>query len=631
MLTPFLMLFILIFDDPVFVNLSNFGVEKNVLILTLECCKLGSKIMENMDFGQQLPTRLDTLRRLHRRTLDNREQFWAAQAARLQWQTAFSNVVKEDFSKPLVSWFSGGQINATQNALHRIIETGKSESPALVFYQTSGDTETLTFSELKDHVLKAAAAFHQTGLVPGDCIAFNLPNCPEFIISALAAAYLGIIYLPIGCHLPPAIVAEDVIASKAKLLIMANGNAYEEKKEHILKVSALLDDLPILASEDSVDVVPTLEDYMAKADPSGLEPAYPQADHPLFTVYENRLADKHVGSVFPTGGFIVQAHASFDDIFNKALIQDKPGMILNTLDMSKAPAQAYGLWGPLANGTGVILMDGDIRVNTIEKILNEQPNPALLCRPNLISGLREQLGQGQLNTANRFSVIACCGNALPPRLVKYADSILVNGPERVINLWVQSKSGTALLNSYPTPELNRPGTLGFGALGVEPLVISDFSQPCKTNISGNLVFARSWPAMATATPGTTEHFKKTYFSKFPGCFFTYDGVRSDKDGFFWFMGRLDDSIKVKGQTLGTSLIEGVLSAHPLVEEAVVISGQGSSGEDIVVFLVPCKPVQNEQKYIDQIKNYIGDKIGRFAVPEKIIITDQLPKTPLFGH
>lgn len=583
--------------------------------------------MESIDLDQKFPTRLDAFRRLHRHTLDHREQFWAAQAKRLQWQTAFSCVVKEDFSKPQASWFYDGQINAAQNALQRIIQKGKGDTPALVFYQSSGNVATLTFNELEDKVLTLAAAFQHSGLVSGDCIALNLPSCPEFIISALAAAYLGITYLPMGCHLPPSIVAEDILASKAKLVIMAAGNAYEQKKDHVLKICALLKDLPILISNEPLEGVPTFEAYMAQADTSGLEPASPRADHPLFKVYENRLAGKPVGSVFPTGGFVVQAHASFDDIFNRALDQDKPEMIVNTMDISKAPTQAYALWGPLTNGTAIILIDEDIQVNTIEKILDEQPNPALLCRPNLISALREQLGQDRLNTDKRFPVIACCGNALPPRLVKYADGILVNGPERVVNLWVQSKSGTALLNSYPTPELNRPGTIGFGALGVDPLIMSDFGEPCKTNISGNLVFDRSWPAMATAITGTAEHFKKTYFSKFPGCFFTYDGVRSDKDGFFWFMGRLDDSIKVKGQSMGASLIEGVLTSHSLVDEAAIISGQDSSGEEIVAFVVPSKAIQDEQACIDQIKKYIADKIGHFAVPEKIIITDQLPRTP----
>ena len=582
--------------------------------------------MESTDFDQKLPVRLDAFRSLQRQTLDQREQFWAAQAHRLQWQTAFSCVVKEDFSKPHASWFCDGQINAAQNALHRIIENGKAEAPALAFYPKSGQAYSLTFHELKDKVLRLAAAFHQAGLVQGDCIALNLSNRPEFVISALSAAYLGITYLPIGCHQPASIVAEDVAASNAKLLIMANSDAYEEKQNHILAVRSLLKDLPILISGEAIEGVSTLEAYMATADPCELKPAFPTADVPVFAGYENRLASKHVGSVFSTGGFTVQAHASFDDIFKKSLVGDEPGMIVNTLDMCKAPTQAYGLWGPLTNGIGIILIDKEIQVNTIEQILNEQPNPALLCRPCLISELKEQIGQAELNTDKRFSVIACCENALLPRLVEYADKRLVKGPERVVNLWVQSKSGTALLNSYPTPELNRPGALGFGALGVEPLIMSDFGEPCKTNISGNLVFVRSWPAMAMATIGTAEHFKRTYFSKFPGYFYTYDGVRSDKDGVFWFMGRLDDIIKVKGQSIGASLIEGVLISHPLVEEAAIISSQGESGEDIVVFLVPHGKIQDEQKCIDQIKDYIADKIGRFAVPEQIIITYQLPRT-----
>lgn len=587
--------------------------------------------MESTDLGPKIPVRLDAFRRLHRHTLDNREQFWAAQAKRLQWQTAFSCVVKEDFSTPFSSWFCDGQINAAQNALHRVIDQGKAETPALVYYQKSGQVSTLTFNELKDNVLKLAAAFYRAGLVPGDCIALNLPNCPEFIISALSAAFLGVTYLPLGCHLPASTVAEDVTASNAKLLIMAGSKGDQEKKDHILTVRTLLKDLPVLIADEKLEDISTLEEYMADADPCGLEPARPNADHPLFVVYENRLAGKHMGSVFPTGGFLVQAHASFDDIFKKTLNGDEPEMIVNTLDMCKAPTQAYGLWGPLTNGTGIILIeneiDNQIRVNTIEKILNDQPNPALLCRPTLISELKDQLEQTRLNTTNRFPVIACCGNALPPRLVKYADGTLVNGPERVVNLWVQSKSGTALLNSYPTPELNRPGTLGFGALGVEPLIMSDYGQLCKTNVSGNLVFAQSWPAMAMANSGTAQHFKRTYFSRFPGYFYTYDGVRSDKDGFFWFMGRLDDVIKVKGQGLGASLIEGVLTSHPLVDEAAIIASQDKSGEDIVAFVVPSNPIEDEQKCIDQIKEYIADKIGRFAVPEKIFITEKLPRTP----
>ena len=583
------------------------------------------------DFSQKIPARLDGFCRFHRQTLDHREEFWTVQAGLLQWQKKFSCVVQEDFSIPEASWFCGGQINAAQNALHRIIEKGDGKKSALTWYQPSGTVTTLTFNELKTKVETLAAAFQQNGLVMGDCIALNLANCPEFVICALAAAYLGITYLPVGRHLSAPVVAEDVKASRSKLVVMGNRAGVKEDLDHLERVRDLLDSQAIVIVGETLDGFEALDDYMSKTDPAGLEPAVLSADHPLFAIYENRLAGKHVGSVFSTAGYLVQAHASFKAIFHNTLPLGPPGMILSTLDPSKAPAQAYGLWGPLTCGTGIIIAQTGPETQTpaagtIETILNTHGSPAMLCRPSLISDLREELGDQSLDTEQRFSVIACCSEALPPRLVSYADGILVNGPERIVNLWVQTRSGTALLHAYPSQELNRPGSLGLGALGVDPLIMSDFGELCKTNVSGNLVFARSWPAMARATYGTTKHFKKAYFSRFPGYFLTYDGLRSDKNGFFWFMGRLDDVVKVKGQTLDTALIETVLSSLLFIDEAAIISTSGKSGQEVILFVVARGPAENEETYMTQINAHIAEKIGAFAVPGKIIFTDQLPRT-----
>ncbi len=584
------------------------------------------------DLSHNIPARLDAFCRFHRQTLDHREQFWAGQARQLQWQNDFTCVVQEDLSIPRASWFCDGRINAAENALHRIIEKGLGGKKALICYHQSGTKTCLSFNELKEKALILAAAFRQNGLVTGDCIALNLAGGPEFVICALAAAWLGITYLPVGRHLPASVVAEDVTASRSKLVIMGNRAAFKEDADHARRVHGLLPSHPLIIAGGALEGLDTLEAYTANADPTGLAPASPPADLPLFAIYENRLAgNKHVGSVFSTAGFLVQAHASFDAIFHQTLTRDQPEMIVNTLDISKAPAHAYGLWGPLTNGTGIIFIENRpneeaVDTGTLETILHEHSNPAMLCRPSLISDIRDQLGSGRLNTERRFSILACCSDALPPRLVSYAGETLVEAPERVVNMWVQAKSGTALLHAYPTPELNRPGSLGFGAPGVEPLIMSDFGEACKTNISGNLVFDKSWPAMAKATFGTSKHFKKTYFSRFPGHFLTYDGVRSDKNGFFWFMGRLDDVIKVKGQTLGASLIETVLSSLMFIDEAAIISGSGPAGQDAVLFVVARGHVENKERYITQINTHIAEKIGHFAVPEKIIFTDQLPRT-----
>ena len=250
----------------------------------------------------------------------------------------------------------------------------------------------------------------------------------------------------------------------------------------------------------------------------------------------------------------------------------------------------------------------------------------MVCHPGLLSDLKRELAGTGMKSGQRFSVIACCGSPLPPRLVDFAAGVLVPGPEHLVNMWMQNKSGTALIQAYPSPELNRPGSLGFGAPGVTPLIMDDFGKPCKSNVSGNLVFKGSWPAMGRPSWGTQIHFQKTYLSRFEKHFETYDGLRKDTDGFFWFMGRLDDVIKVRGQTLGTAQIETAIASHPGINEVVIISTEGENMASLVAFVVIHGETGDEADFIEGLKACIAEKIGRFAVPEKIVITDELPRT-----
>tara|TARA_B100000614_G_C14505385_1_gene476362 strand:- start:679 stop:1290 length:612 start_codon:yes stop_codon:yes gene_type:complete len=156
--------------------------------------------------------------------------------------------------------------------------------------------------------------------------------------------------------------------------------------------------------------------------------------------------------------------------------------------------------------------------------------------------------------------------------------------------------------------------------------MNDFGQICKANVSGNLVFEGSWPAMGRPTRGTEGYFSKTYFSRFDGLFETFDGLRCDPDGFHWFMGRLDDVVKVKGQTLGTAQIESVIDTHPNIEQGVIVSAAGSATQGLTAFVVLREAVEDEDTFIESLKTYIAEKIGRFAMPEKIVITEELPRT-----
>jgi len=584
--------------------------------------------MGNTDLRQKLPSSLNDFRLLYRQTLDNREEFWKTQAQRLKWQRMFATIVKEDFAEAEISWFTEGKLNAVENALDRHIDKGKGDKPALTLYKDAAIAKSYSYKELKAEVLKLAAAFAKDGLKEGDRIVLNLSNSPEMVISAMAAAYLGITYMPIGCPIPPQQVAECITTSKAKMVLINYCNACKESKQHTETISSLLNEMKIVTVGDKLGDNFTFDEYLDSASGDAVEPAYVLAEHPLFAMYGKRIAGQPVGSAFATGGFLVQANTSHDTIFNKALKENEPEQIVSVFDVSKTATHAYGLWGPLLNGHGIILVDSadTLKVSDVEAILENHDNLAMICPPSTLSGIKQELDKDNLKTDKRFSVIACCGDSLPPRLVNFADGVLVKSADCVINMWLQSKSGTALITSYPSTELNRAGSLGFGSFGVEPLIMNDFGELCKTNVSGNLVFNKSWPAMARATWGADSHYRETYFSRFVNHFQTNDGMRFDKDGFYWFMGRLDDVIKVKGQSLGTSLIESMIVSHPLIAEAAIINIARESGEELVAFVVAKEELEDNEAFFKQLNEYIAEKVGRFAVPARIVIAKELPRT-----
>ena len=216
---------------------------------------------------------------------------------------------------------------------------------------------------------------------------------------------------------------------------------------------------------------------------------------------------------------------------------------------------------------------------------------------------------------------------LTPRLVKFAGESLATGPERVLNLWIQSESGVALINTFAFDKLNRPGSLGLPFLGIETRNINHQGQACRHNESGQLVFASSWPGMIRSIWGQNERFLELYLQRVKGYFNTNDGVRVDNDGFYWFMGRLDDVIKVRGQSLATSEIEAVLMSHPMISESAVVSIGGEEGEEIIAYLVIEQTEQNGYTSIESdLTGYIIQRVGEFAVPTRYIVTDELPRT-----
>lgn len=586
------------------------------------------------DFGGPVPLELDTYRHLHAQSISDREGYWRVQAQRLDWTRPFESVMQEDFSRPEIRWFSGGRLNVAANVLLRHIENGSPDTPALGFIRPGEPTRFVTYAQLLEQVQQAARSLIALGAGPDKPVALYLTNRPEAVILALACAWLGIPYGAIAKRFPVERVLHCVAEMEASLLLVsANGaqSTYDRRLPEL--VTQLAGARLVNAGPQPLDTALSWEDFLEHG--AGLptpQPVESDAEQPLMILYGKSVGGSPMGGIFATGGYLVQAATSFTYLLSDGR-EDKPNRrVFNTVDLASSAGQTYSLWGPLLNGGTILLADTNSRpgVDELRSALEHSPL-AMLCKPTLIARLKESLAERPFPTQARFSRVVSIDDSLTPRLVTFAANNLTPDATRVLNCWIQNESGVALMCDFAAPELNRAGSLGLPAFGVEPVIINDFGQCCGQNMSGQLAFAHSWPAMIRAVYKAPDKLKAFYFSRFPGYYSTNDGMRRDMQGFFWFMGRLDDVIKAHGHSLATSEVETVLVTHPAVDECAIVGIAAESADELVAFVVPSdpKPVHDPAAAATlsaEISVYIARKLGDFAIPSRVVYVTELPRT-----
>ena len=577
------------------------------------------------------PKDIEQYRKLYAESIENREEFWRQQSEMIQWDQAFDTIVDEDFSTGEISWFAGGKLNACANALDIHSKNGRAEDKALTYYDRDGNSQTFSYGELLLEVTSLAASLKSFGLKAGDRVVLYLHDSPESVFFMLACARSGIICVPVPERYTSEIVNEIIRDCKASMIVVSLDTDQASYTARVKALVEMFDDVVIVTTgKTKIDGTTAYSDLISRGqDTSQDECASVDAEHPLFILYAGSATGIPRGSVFATGGFIVQAAASFSALFQPAFDESEKWSIACCTNLASTAGQCYGLWGPLISGSGIIIAGEGDKPSTglLRQMLDERPVPALFTTPGLLTALKRELGDDSLAQNRRFPFVACYGDILTPRFVVFAGKSLTSGPERVINMWVQSESGAALIHTYAHGNLNSPGTLGLPFFGIKAQNINHLGEICRTNESGQLVFENSWPGMIRTIWGQHERFIELYFQRIPGYFNTNDGVRVDNNGFFWFMGRLDDVIKVRGQSIATSEIEAVLMSHPMIAESAVVSIEGEEDEEIIAYVVTEKLAEAaHDTLISDLTNYIEQRIGEFAKPARFVITEELPRT-----
>jgi acetyl-CoA synthetase len=581
----------------------------------------------------RLPAGLKEYTKFYRQSIESRVEFWRIQAGRLVWEKEFGEVVRENFAEGTVSWFSGGSLNACRTILDRRIEQGEGDAPALLAADDDGGFRSMTCRELDEEAGRFAAALEASGIGRGDRFMLYLPDSPATVACMLGCARLGVVIVPVPVRYTAELVGEIAADCGASGILVAPRDDSPFYASRALTVMAAFPGKTVVnAGAKEVPGAIFLGSFLSRG---GAVPGCVaiESEDPFLILYANSAAGVPRGSVFAAGGFLVQAAVTFDYLFSSPVGGGKTRSMVCELELASAAGQSCGVWGPLLNGTCVVIAAGGKRspAERMRDVLDRCDSPVLLTTPVFLSELKKEIDDSQRAPEKRFALVASTGDVLKPRHIGFAAQTLTSGPEKVLNLWVQTECGAAVIGTFPGAELNRPGALGLPFPGIEPVVVNNLGQACKPNESGQLGFRGSWPSMIRTIWSQDERYRQLYFRRVHGMYSTNDGARIDADGFVWFMGRLDDVIKVRGQSLATSEIEAVLVAHPQVTEAAVVSVEEENGETLVAFLVLDRSMGGaDQSALHDLEaeltRSIERRVGEFTLISRFIVAQEFPRT-----
>jgi acetyl-CoA synthetase len=564
--------------------------------------------------------------------------FWAEQANRLAWETPFGEVL--DWSNaPFAKWFVGGRLNVAYNCVDRHVEAGNGDRVAFHFVGEPGDTRTLTYSDLKDEVSKAANALTSLGVSDGDRVAIYLPMIPEAVISMLACARIGAVHTVVFGGFSADALSSRIEDSAAKLVITSDGGyrrgtpaalkpAVDEAVsktstiEHVLVVKRTGQDVEWTDGRDVWwdDVVET-----ASADHT---PQAFDSEHPLFTMYTSGTTGKPKGILHTTGGYLVQCAYTHWGVFD---LKDDD-IFWCTADVGWITGHSYIAYGPTANGATQVLYEGTPDTphqGRWWEIIEQYGVTKFYTAPTAIRTFmkwgEEIPAKFDLST---LRILGTVGESINPEAYIWYREHIGGNRTPIVDTWWQTETGAHMITPLPGVTAAKPGSAMAAVPGISAEVVNDEGVPVPNGHGGYLVLTEPWPSMLRTIWGDDERYKETYWSRFPGYYFAGDGAKKDDDGAIWLLGRVDDVMNVSGHRLSTIEIESALVSHPKVAEAAVVGAtDDTTGQAVVAFVILRQSAgDGGPEVVAELRNHVAKEIGPIAKPRQIMVVRELPKT-----
>ena len=571
----------------------------------------------------------------------DRNAYWAEKAEQISWSKKWDSVGEYDYLSGNIKWFEGGKLNVSYNCLDRHVEAGYGGRTALIWEGNNPEEDLhLTYSELLFKVQKFSNVLKGLGVEKGDRVCMYMQMVPQLPIAMLACARIGAVHSIVFGAFSPDSLRDRINDSSCKILITQDTGVRGTKQNIPMKSNAdkAVSQTPsikhvvvVRRTGEPVNMIENRDvwwqDEMIEAD-EVCAPVEINAEDPLFILYTSGSTGKPKGVLHTTGGYLVYAHYTFEQIFDYKL----DDIYWCTADIGWITGHSYIVYGPLSNCATSIMFEGVPNYPDFSRfwdVIDKHKVTLFYTAPTALRALMKEGNKWvEKNDLSTLRLLGTVGEPIKePEWIWY-HSIVGQKASPIIDTWWQTETGGIMITPLPGAIPTKPGSATFPFFGIEPVLLTESGQEIEGNdATGLLAIKASWPGQMRSIYGDHDRFVKTYFSQFPGYYFTGDGARRDKDGYYWITGRVDDVLNVSGHRIGTAEVEGSIGKAVGVAEAAVVGyPHDIKGQGIYAFVTLMTGITANSSIEDDIRGTVRKEIGPHAKPDKIQFTPALPKT-----
>ena len=569
------------------------------------------------------------------------DSFWRDQGERLDWIRPYTIVKNVNYSFPNVSikWFEDGILNVCENCVDRHL--AKKGDQVAIIWEGDEPTESkyITYNEMYENVSKLANAYKSLGVKKGDRIIIYMPMIPEATYAMLASARIGAIHSVVFAGFSPEALRSRILDCEASLVITADeaprGGKITALKSNVDQALADLTTLKTIVVHRTGTKVPMLKgrdygyDELLRYCSADCPPEPMNAEDPLFILYTSGSTGKPKGVQHSSAGYLLYASLTHKYIFD----YKENDVYWCTADVGWVTGHSYIVYGPLSNGAKTIMFEGIPTypdASRFWQICEKYDVSQFYTAPTAIRALMG-LGDNFVEKSNlsKLRLLGSVGEPINPEAWEWYNRVVGKGSCPIVDTWWQTETGGILISPIPGITATKPGSATLPFFGIDPVVIDPNSgrEFEETECEGVLAIRDSWPGQMRTVFGDHKRFVNTYFKDYPGFYFTGDGCKRDKDGYYWITGRVDDVLNISGHRMGTAEVESALVSHPSVaESAVVGSPHQIKGQAIYAFVTLMVGEKPSEDLKNELRNWVGQEIGPIAKPDKIQWAPGLPKT-----